>query len=84
MSFAALSPESQRPSPPLTLRPPAAGPASPLAPDWAAELNMPLPPLPESLPPVVFSLPPGGGDPYERLLAALSGANGKADSVWFG
>ncbi|RKK04582.1 hypothetical protein EBE87_13745 [Pseudoroseomonas wenyumeiae] len=84
MSFAALSPEIRRPPLSLALRSPAAEPEPPPALDWAAELNMALPPLPESLPPVIFSLPPGGGDPYERLLAALSGKDGKADSVWSG
>ena len=82
MSFAALSPESQGARLSLALWSPE--PEPPPAPDWAAELNMALPPLPESLPPVIFSFPPGAGDPYERLLAALSGTDGKRDSVWFG
>jgi hypothetical protein len=83
MPFAALPPESQGPSLSLALWPPAAEP------DWVSEFERALPPLPRSLPPVTFSFPPGsfspgGGDPYERLLAALSVPDGKADSVWFG
>jgi hypothetical protein len=81
MSFAALPPESRGPSLSLALWPLTPEPEP--EPDWAAELNMALPPLPESLPPVTFSFPPGSGDPYERLLAAVSGQAGRADAVWF-
>lgn len=83
MSLAALPPESQGARLSLTLWPLASAPEP--EPDWAAELGMALPPLPESLPPVTFSFPPGNGDPYERLLASLAGQDaGGTDSVWFG
>ena len=81
MSFAAHPSEGQGASLSLALWP---RPEPEPEPDWAAELGMPLPPLPESLPPVTFSLPPGSGDPYDRLLAALSGRNSGTDAIWFG
>lgn len=84
MSLAILPPESPGASLSLAL-----WPEPEPEPDWDAELSMALPPLPESLPPITFSFPPGslspgGGDPYDRLLAALSGRDGVVDSIWFG
>ncbi|MBC9177315.1 hypothetical protein [Pseudoroseomonas ludipueritiae] len=79
MSLAASSPAGREAALSLAL-----WPEPEPEPDWVSEISMALPPLPESLPPVTFSLPPGSGDPYERLLAALSGRDGRADSIWFG